>query len=95
MNHVKRSIVIPIEMADMLDQLSDKKDVSFTAMLRRIVREWACLRRGKGYVVLPISKQERELMKKLFNEKGVSFRVGALQALRQGLKPSQGRGRHR
>ena len=85
MNHVKRSIVIPVEMADMLDHLSKRYDVSFTAMLRRIVREWACWRKGDGYVVLPVSKPERRMMKKLFTEKGVSFRLGALQALRRGV----------
>lgn len=87
MNHVKRSIVIPVEMADMLDRLSKRYDVSFTAMLRRIVREWAGWRKGEGYVVLPVSKPERRMMKKLFTEKGVSFRLGALQALRRGLEP--------
>ena len=87
MNHVKRSIVIPVEMADMLDYLSDRYDVSFTAMLRRIVREWAGWRKGVGYVVLPVSKPERRMMKKLFTEKGVSFRLGSLQALRRGLEP--------
>lgn len=92
MNHVKRSIVLPVEMAEMLDDLSEKRDVSFTAMLRRIVREWADWRRGYGYVVLPISRPERLLMKKISSEKGVSFRLGALQALRRGLETSQGRG---
>ena len=87
MNHVKRSIVIPVEMADMLDHLSKRYDASFTAMLRRIVREWAGWRKGEGYVVLPVSKPERRMMKKLFTEKGVSFRLGSLQALRRGLEP--------
>jgi hypothetical protein len=86
MNHVKRSIVIPVEMADMLDHLSKRYDASFTAMLRRIVREWAGWRKGEGYVVLPVSKPERRMMKKLFTEKGMSFRLGVLQALRRGLE---------
>ena len=91
MNHVKRSIVLSVEMAEMLDDLSEKRDLSFTAMLRRIVREWAGWRRGDGYVVLPISRPEQVLMRKMFKEKGVSFRLGALQALRRGLEPTRER----
>lgn len=92
MNRVKRSIVIPVEMAAMLDNLSRRQDVSFTAMLRRIVREWVCWRTGDGHVVLPVSKPERRLMKKIFREKGVSFRAGLLEALRRGVGAISGEG---
>jgi hypothetical protein len=86
MRDVKRSIVIPVEMAQLLDRMAKEQDLSFTGVVRMIVRQWSHGRQDrKGGIWLGLDRDERRDIRKVCRRMGVSRRAGSLMALRRGL----------
>ncbi len=86
MRDVKRSIVIPVEMAQALDRMAKEQDLSFTGVVRMIVRQWSHGRQDrKGGIWLGLGRDERREIRKVCRRMGVSRRAGSLMALRRGL----------
>ena len=86
MRDVKRSIVIPVEMAQALDRMAQGRHLSFTGVVRMIVRQWSLGRVGrKGGIWLSLGRDERREIRKVCRRMGVSMRAGTLMALRRGL----------
>lgn len=85
MKDVKRSIVLPEEMAKLLDQMAEEQDVSFSGLVRRFVRQGLSHNPDGKKIKIGIAGRDRDGIRGLCRVLGMQPRECALHALRQGI----------